>query len=170
MQNSLYQITNEMGLLLEEISTAEGEITPELEAKLSQVNIALVEKTDDIVAWVNYQEDLMELAKKRIGELSQFIHRTGGKLEKFDSYVDTCLKKFGTNKLEGKLCSISKRKPSQVVNVFDETLIPMDFIKIPEPKPAVQKTEIAKALKAGIEVPGAKLEESQNVSISYKMK
>jgi hypothetical protein len=54
--------------------------------------------------------------------------------------------------------------------VFDETLIPMDFIKIPEPKPAIQKAEIGAALKKGIEVPGAKLTESTNVSISYKMK
>lgn len=170
MKNSLYQISTEMDQLLEEVTASEGELTPELEAKINQVSTDLVEKTDAVVSWVNSQEDLIELAKKRIAELNDFIARTNNKLFRIDGYVEACLKQLGTNKLEGKLYSISKRKPVQVVNVFDETLIPMDFIKIPEPKPAVQKTEIAKALKAGIEVPGARLEESKNVSISYKLK
>jgi len=170
MQNSLYQISTEMDQLLEAITQAEGELTPEIEQKLAEVNTALVEKTDGVVAWVNYQEDLIELAKKRMNDLSEFILRTNNKLGKFDEYVDACLKRAGTNKLEGKLYSITKRKPTQVVNVFDETLIPMDFIKIPEPKPTIQKAEIAKELKAGKEVPGARLEESKNISITYKLK
>jgi hypothetical protein len=170
MKSSLYQISTEMDQLLEEVTAAEGELTPELEAKIAQVNQDLVEKTDGVVAWVNSQEDLIELAKKRISELGEFISRTNNKLQKIDSYVDACLKRAGTNKIEGKLYSISKRKPVQVVTIVDETLIPMDFIKIPEPKPAVQKTEIAKALKAGQEVPGAILEESKNISITYKLK
>lgn len=170
MQNSLYQISTEMDQLLEAVASAEGELTPELEAQIAQVNTALVEKTDGIVAWVNYNEDLIELAQKRIKELQEFIQRTNTKLGNFDKYVDNCLQKVGASKIEGKLYSIVKRKPSQVVNVFDETLIPMDFINIPEPKPTVQKVEIAKALKAGKEVPGARLEESKNLSISYKTK
>lgn len=170
MQNSLYQISTEMDQLLEEVATAEGEVTPELEVKIAQVNAALVEKTDGIVSWVNYNEDLIELAQKRIKELQEFILRTNAKLGNFDNYVNACLVRAGKSKIEGKLYSISKRKPSQVVVVFDETLIPMDFINIPEPKPTVQKAEIAKVLKAGKEVPGARLEESQNISISYKTK
>lgn len=170
MKESLYQISTEMDQLLEAVASADGELTPELEAQIAQVNTALVEKTDGIVAWVNYQEDLIEMATKRIKDFQEFILRTNAKLGNLDKYVDSCLKKAGTNKLEGKLYSITKRKPSQVVNVFDETLIPMDFINIPEPKPTVQKAEISKALKAGKEVPGARLEESQNVSINYKMK
>lgn len=170
MQNSLYQISSEMDQLLEAVATADGEITPEIEAQIAQVNTALVEKTDGIVSWVNYNEDLIELAQKRIKDLQEFILRTNAKLGNFDKYVNACLQRVGTNKIEGKLYSIVKRKPSQVVNIFDETLIPMDFINIPEPKPTVQKAEIAKALKAGKEVPGAKLEESQNISIQYKTK
>lgn len=170
MQNSLYQISTEMDQLLEEVTAAEGELTPELEAKIAQVQNDLIEKTDGIVNWVNSQEDLVDLAQAKIDELTAFKARINAKLSKFDSYVDACLKRVGTNKIEGKLYSICKRKPVQVVTIFDETLIPMDFIKIPEPTPSVQKTEIAKALKAGKEVPGARLEESKNVSISYKLK
>jgi len=102
--------------------------------------------------------------------LLEFISGINKGLEKFDGYVNNCLISMGTNKIEGNLYSISRRKPSQVVTITDEKLIPMDFIKIPKPAPAIQKSEIATALKAGKEVPGAKLTESLTVSISYKAK
>jgi hypothetical protein len=170
MKQSLYQISTEMQSLLEEITQAEGELTPEIEEKIALVTSQLTTKTDDVVSWVNYQEDLIGLANARINELKAFIEGVEKGLGKFDGYVNNCLVNLGTNKIEGKFYAITRRKPVQVVNVFDETLIPMDFIKIPEPKPAIQKAEIGAALKKGIEVPGAKLTESTNVSISYKMK
>lgn len=170
MQNSLFQITTELQSLLDEVTESDGELTPELEAKLSEVSTSLTQKTDSVVSWVNYNEDLIMLAKSRIGELQEFIQRVEKRLEKFDGYVNNCLLSLGTNKIEGKICSITRRKPLQVVVVFDENQIPLDFIKIPEPKPAIQKAEIGKALKAGQEVPGAHLEESKTISITYKTK
>lgn len=167
---TLYQISAEMGRAIEEITDNEGELTPELEAKIAQVQNDMIHKTDSIVAWVNYNNDLKEIAKKRIEELQDIISRIDKRLEKFDQYVDSCLSKLGANKIEGKMFTIAKRKPSMVVNVFDESLLPMEFINIPEPKPTVSKTAIAKALKEGKEVPGARLEESKKISISYKAK
>ena len=54
--------------------------------------------------------------------------------------------------------------------INDETLVPLEFIKIPQVKPEIMKAEIAKALKSGKEVSGASLCESENISISYKLK
>jgi hypothetical protein len=68
------------------------------------------------------------------------------------------------------MASISKRRPAQVVEIYDESLISVDFIKIPEPKAVIQKTEIARAIKNGCEVPGARLKDSEKLSISYKIK
>ncbi len=170
MQNSLYQITTELQSLLDEVTQADGELTPELEEKINEVSTTLTQKTDGVVGWVNYQEDLIGLAKNRIGELQELIQRVEKRLEKFDGYVNACLMTMGTNKIEGKICTITKRKPSQVVVVFDESQIPLEFIKIPEPKPAIQKAEIGKALKLGHAVPGAHLEESKTISITYKTK
>lgn len=170
MNTSLYQISNELVAVMDELALAEGEVTPEIEAKIQELNTALVEKTDGVVQWVQYNNDLISLAKVRIQELSEFIQGTEKKLDGLDRYVANCLHQMGVPKIDGKLCSITRRKPSQIANVFDETLLPMDFIKIPEQKPMLQKAEIGKALKAGIDVPGARLEESQNISITYKIK
>jgi hypothetical protein len=171
LNQSLYRISTEMQTLLEEITTNEGEITPEIEEKIALVNSHLTAKTDDVVGWVNSREDLITLANQRISDLTDFINGINKGLEKFDGYVNNCLISLGTNKIEGNLYSITRRKPAQVVTIFDEKLIPMDFVKIPTPPPAtVMKAEIATALKAGKLVPGAKLTESTNVSISYKAK
>lgn len=168
---SLYQISTQMNDLLEEVASLAGEMTPEIEEKIALVNKQIIEKTDDVVSWVNSREDLIALANTRIADLNDFINGVQKGLDQFDNYVNNCMVTLGVPKIEGKLYTIARRKPSQVVTIFDEKLIPMDFIKIPPPPaPSVMKAEIAVALKAGKEVPGAKLTESTNVSISYKAK
>jgi hypothetical protein len=54
------------------------------------------------------------------------------------------------------------------VDVFDESQLPIDFIKLPEPKPQIMKAEIAKALKSGEQVPGARLVDGKK-SLIYKV-
>lgn len=52
---------------------------------------------------------------------------------------------------------------SKSVGIWDETMLPEEYL-IPQPA-KVQKTEIAKALKNGVEVPGAELLENTYVTI-----
>lgn len=168
---SLYSITNEVKAVLDEVTEAGGELTPELEAKIESVTTILTTKTDNVVQWVHSQEDLVTLINLRMKELADYKKAVENRLDKFNGYVDACLIQLNTMKLEGQLFAIKKRKPTQVVEVFDETLIPMDFVKIPPPPAAtISKTDIAKAIKAGQEVPGARMVESKNVSLSYMLK
>jgi len=168
---SLYSVTTEIALLLHEVTEAQGEVTPEVEQKLSQVNTLLATKTDNVVQWVHSQEDLITLVDMKLKELAEYKRAVQARLQKFDGYVDACLSTLGTTKLEGALFAIKKRKPTQVVEVFDESLIPLDFVKIPPPPAAtISKTDIAKALKANQEVPGARMVESKNISLSYVLK
>jgi hypothetical protein len=167
---SLYAITTEFSNTMERIAELDGEVSEETELALTELTEMMVSKTDSIVGWVQSQNDLIGLARERIGELEEFIGKISKRLEKFDGYVDNCMGRMGTNKFEGTFSSVVKRKPSQVVEIFDESLIDVEFIKTPEPKPVVQKLEIGKALKAGQEVPGARLVESKKISIQYKVK
>lgn len=60
--------------------------------------------------------------------------------------------------------SVSYRK-SESVAILDESAIPAEFIRIPEPKPAPDKTAIKKAINEGIAVPGCSIEVRQNLQI-----
>jgi hypothetical protein len=168
--NSLYAITSELQSLLDEVTELQGELTPDLEVRMENVNHAITMKTDNVVQWVQSQEDLISLVDMKVKELADFKKGILAKLDRFDGYVDACLNRMNTNKIQGELYQISKRKPTKVVIIHDEKEIPMDFIKIPEPEPTIMKTEIAKALKSGQSVPGASLEDSKNVSITYTLK
>jgi hypothetical protein len=169
-QNSLYSISEEFSVLMESVVESGGEIEEDTEKSLASVQLALNEKADNVVQWVNSKEDLISLADAKIKQLSDFKKSVNSKLEKFDRYVDNCLRAMSTNKIDGSLYSIKRRKPSMVVVIHDETEIPMDFIKIPEPVPSIMRAEIGKALKAGTNVPGASLEESKTISITYSTK
>ena len=77
------------------------------------------------------------------------------------------LKKYLADNLQGEAfktarAAVSWRR-STSVNVTDVYALPDEYIKMEDPKPI--KTEIAKALKAGKEVTGAELVESQSMSI-----
>ena len=60
-------------------------------------------------------------------------------------------------------CSISYRK-SEVVNVFDESQIPKDYIKI-KTETSVDKTAVKKAIKNGVAINGATLDTKLNMQI-----
>ena len=68
---------------------------------------------------------------------------------------------MGKRKLETPRCVLALR-PSKAVEVLDEAKIPDAYFAI---KRTVQKAEIAKALKAGAEVPGAVMVERENLTV-----
>ena len=165
---SLFGITTEIESIMGNVMENHGEIVELDEEKLKQLEESLKGKADGVVSWVKYQEALIDLAKNRIAELKEFIDRKNASLERFDKYVSLCMDKIGTSKFQGDLSAITKRKPSMVVEIEDETLLPLEFIKVPQPQPVIQKAEITKELKSGKEIPGARLVESKTISITYK--
>ena len=74
---------------------------------------------------------------------------------------DYCLRNMqaaGIQKIEGPMMRISIRANPASVEIFDERQIPPDYMRQPEPPPpSPDKALIAKALKDGFDVPGAKL-------------
>jgi hypothetical protein len=167
---SLYKIESELIELFNEVTENHGEMTEELELKISQLNNAITEKVDSCYGYRMALDDFSELIDLKINELKAKSEQINKKKEKFDNYVNNCLELSGKKELIGQFYRITKRKPSVVVEIFNESDIPMEFIKTPEPKPIIMKAEIKKALESGQEVKGAKLSESKNISIEYKIK
>ena len=73
-------------------------------------------------------------------------------------YLRRNLEACGISKLSGPGIAISFRRSSAVV-IDEPDMVPLEFCKTPEPPPpAPSKTLIGEALKAGIDVPGARME------------
>lgn len=80
-------------------------------------------------------------------------------------YLQGCMEATGIEKIEGPGIVIGFRKSSAVV-INEPGLIPSEYMRAPEPPPpAPDKTAIAAAIKAGVEVPGANIEQRRNLSI-----
>jgi uncharacterized coiled-coil protein SlyX len=168
--NTLFVIEQELKLLLDQIGDESGDLNDEQrQLAIGNLNEALTSKTDQVAHFresLNYLVDHINDKMSELKDRKDFYER---KIEKFDEYVQACLAIGNKDKIEGKLYKISKRKPSLKVEIFDESLIPIEFIKIPEPKPQIMKDEISKALKQGEIIEGARLIEGKS-SLTYKVK
>jgi hypothetical protein len=165
MNNSLFDISKEILNFLNDLD--EG--AEDRSVVLEKLTMALTSKTDQVA---NYRASLVgyvEILDSRINEIEDRKSEIEKKIERFDDYVMNCMSVAQTDSFEGEYSKIKKRKPSQAVDIFDEKLIPIEFIKIPEIKPVIMKAEISKALKQGEVVEGARLMDGK-VSLAYTIK
>ena len=69
-------------------------------------------------------------------------------------------------KIECPLFKVAIQKNPAAVDIFDALSIPADYMTTPKPPaPAPDKAKIKDAIKAGQEVPGARLTQSTRLSI-----
>lgn len=103
--------------------------------------------------------------KERIDALNAVRKSAESRAEHLRQYLADNLRAAEIQKVEGPDVVIGWRK-STAVEIEDETQIPAEFMVMP-PAPAARpdKTAISAALKAGKAVPGARLEQRQNLSI-----
>lgn len=98
------------------------------------------------------------------------IDRLSSRKESFDKNIDrmknaldSFLQAKGRTKEKTDKFTVSYRK-SERVQILDETVIPTSYIKIKETK-SIDKIGIKQAIKDGISVPGAVLEQCRNLQI-----
>lgn len=82
-------------------------------------------------------------------------------------YIKRCMEAAGIEKIECPLFKITIAKNPPAVEVIDPLSIPAQFMAVPEPKPpAPDKKAIAAAIKAGQDVPGARLTQSTRLKVA----
>lgn len=85
------------------------------------------------------------------------------KLEWLKTYLKDCMKLTGKTKFKSGVFKFSIQKNPVSVNITNKKNIPEDYL-IPQP-PKVNNTTLKKALKDGIEVPGAELKQTEGLRI-----
>lgn len=85
------------------------------------------------------------------------------KLEWLKTYLKDCMKLTGKTKFKSGVFKFSIQKNPVSVNITNKKILPKDYL-IPQP-PKVNNTTLKKALKDGIEVPGAKLKQTEGLRI-----
>lgn len=101
-----------------------------------------------------------------MGALADRNIRLRHRILRLENYLLTNMQSCGISKIESPLLTIALRNNPPKVVIDDEKALPWEYMKQPpQPPPAPEKTLIREALKAGKEVPGAHLEQTQRLNI-----
>lgn len=151
---TLYEINEE---IMNCVDMETGEVIDE--GKLADLQIAFADKVEGVACWIKNLLSDANAIKEEERSLCARRKVCENKAESLKKYLSCALdgQKFKTSKV-----SISYRK-SESVQVSDASLLDADYLKYAEP--TVDKTKVKQALKAGVELQGVQLVESQNIQI-----
>lgn len=166
MNLSLYQLSTEFRAQAEKLAdldldeqtlrdTLEG-MSGELEVKAKNV-AAFCRDLEATAASIKDAEAQMKARRSA-------IENRAARLRK---YLLDSMQYAGIHKVECPHFVLSIKTNPPAVEVFDESQVPAEFMKQPEPPPpSIDKTAIKAAIKAGQEVPGCRLTQGHRLDIA----
>ena len=156
---TIYQIADKYQLIQQMIE--EGTPPEVFEEALKAIDGEAAEKLEAyVMVYKNVNSDINGV-NEEIKRLQEFKKSMENNAERLKRNMEMLLKEMKDNRLKTNKFSLSLRK-STSVQIEDETLIPPQFIRT---KSEVIKTDIAKLLKDGAQIPGASLVENQSLQI-----
>jgi hypothetical protein len=154
---SLYQLTNEFVEIMSQLE--EMEIDQEtLVDTLDSLQAPIAEKAENLIKYMKNIEALAEAKKAEAKRLHEAAQADLMKVERLKEYLDQNLQRAGITKLQAGLFELKYRKGTEVVMVkesLDINTVPREYLKYKDPE--LNKVEIKKLLKTGIEIPGITL-------------
>jgi hypothetical protein len=163
MKQSIFQISVELGIIIDQIIEAGGELTPELEEALSIKEGQLETKATKYgyaIKTMEYESQIIDEEIKRLQDLKKVRQNT---MQRLKDVLSTTMQSFDIPEIQTPTLKVNFRKSSSV-EILDEDKIPAEFVTIKQTK-TVRKVDIKKAIKEGREIEGAQLVENQNLQI-----
>ena len=146
------------------LAVQEMDLEPEtLKDTLDSIEEAIEVKAENIAKWIrNLEADkkAFEEEEKRFKEKKQ---AADNRIKSLKLYLEDNMRLTGKTKFKAGFFSFSIQKNRPSVEVFDEALIPKQFLM--EQPVKIDRAGIAELLKAGEEVPGAELKQTEGLRI-----
>lgn len=138
---------------------ADLDLPPEVVADtLESMGGDLEVKAQNVIMFARNLEALAAQIKDAEAQMAARRKSIENRAAHLRDYTLACMQVAGVTKIEGPMMKISVRANPASVEIFDEAMLPPDYMRQPEPPPpAPDKKLIAQAIKDGYEVPGAKL-------------
>lgn len=161
MSMTLYQLSGQYKQLAEQLSNLDLDaqtVADTIEA--SGLVDSLQDKAQGVLLVAKSAEIYIPAIDAEIERLQALKAKHQKVAQGVRDYLKLNMEQAGIDKIECPLFQITIRKNPPAVDVFDDKQIPAEYWVTPEPKPpvaAISKTLLSKAIKAGAEVPGARL-------------
>ena len=162
VNKSLYNINLDQLILINEIENQDGEITPEIEEKLTIVKSELNHKSVAYLSVVRNKEAENIILKEEIKRLQGLVKRNDNLVGLLKNNLLNAVKVFGNFEVGFNKFGTRKSSTIQVDNV---NALPQEFktIKVVE---SADKKALKEALKGGLEIDGVRVENNLNLKIN----
>jgi len=155
-KDNLYEISNQLAIINDELISNEGEISDLLERRLDDCGLAFNHKVEGIVRWTRNIEGKEAALDAEIARLQKRKKVAGNLKERLKSYMMQCMVIADKTKVEFDLCTVAIQKNPPSCDIVDPEAVPEKYITIKEVK-VIDKKSILDDLKAGAKVEGAVL-------------
>lgn len=160
---NLFQITNEMQSIMNELIENDGELTPQLEQMLTIAESNLNEKSSNyayVIRSMEYDNDIIDSEIKRLQGLKKT--RTIA-IDRLKNALSNAMIICDINEITTPTTKISFRK-STTLEILDESKVPKKY-KTNVVTTKIDKNQIKSDLKAGKTINGVELVENKNLQI-----
>lgn len=164
---TLYALETGLAALIQQLEDADSdEARAELAERVGEYLTAAEEKRDRFVQFLRHLDVQVQFAEEESKRILQRAKAFREARERLAQYALAAMEAAGTEQLEGRTSTLRRRMNPPAVVIDDPLLVPQRFFRWPDPPaPTPDKAEIKKALTAGKEVPGARLERGVRLEI-----
>lgn len=161
---TLYQLADEYRQLLELAASEEADeesfaaALADLQGEITTRAVALAQVALNLEAFESQIEAAIEAMSKR-------ANRAKKRAESIRAYLKERMEIASINKVDSPFFALVIRKNPPRLIVAEDALIPRDYLRVIPERLEPNKPEIAKALKAGVDVDGCRLETTTRLEI-----
>ena len=152
----LYELSTELATINDEIISADGELTPDLEARLDSVSLDFRAKSQGIAKWTLDIAGVEAMIETEINRLQRKKKAAENLRTRLKAYIKGCMEQADVQKIESPTINLRIQKNTPSVDILAEDQIPAKFIRITQVT-ELDKAGMLTALKNGEDVPGARL-------------
>ena len=156
----LYEIANEIESVL---SAIDGELSEENCAALDALEMDFTTKAENVAKYIRGEEAEAAAYAAEAKRLSEKASARKHKAVSMKLYLQQCMTALGISSVKGELLKVSLQKNNPSVEIVNDEYIPAEYWV--QAEPSIDKKKLLAALKAGEEVRGASLKQSESIRI-----
>lgn len=135
-----------------------------LQEEITALEVSLEEKAVGTYAFTDQLEGLARSAKEMEERIAERRKRLEKRVASLREYVRKCMASAGKTEIACPEMKLRRQRGAPKVIIDSMAALPDEFKRWPDlPPPEADKPEIAKAIKAGVDVPGAHLDETETL-------
>lgn len=153
MTEKLYEISEALAVIHDQLAATDGELTDELERRLDECNLAIKVKTENIARWIINLDGKAGSIDTEIERLQNRKKSAINLQERLKEYIRVNMVKADIQKIETDVFTIAVQKNPPSCEITNEEIIPAGY-KVIKQVVSVDKKKLLSDLKEGIKVDG----------------